>query len=204
MNIPIGFCQCGCGRKTKIKHFPVAERGEPLLYVKHHAGRPTYTIEEAFWKRVNKNGVIMREGLTPCWIWLGSSGGGGHFKYPQFAYGKKCRRVSRFVWELFNQKIIPSPKDMVCHVCDNNACINPDHLYLGNHTSNMADMKTRKRAVFGERHHNAVITCDKAKEIKLAFANGERSCNIARNLRVSIDIVRHIKYGKVWNHVEID
>ena len=34
-----------------------------------------------------------------------------------------------------------------CHRCDERRCCNPDHLYLGSHAENMADMKAKRRAL---------------------------------------------------------
>ncbi len=49
----------------------------------------------------------------------------------------------RFVWTEHNG---PIPKGMcVCHHCDEPACINPDHLFLGTHQDNMQDMINKKR-----------------------------------------------------------
>lgn len=51
----------------------------------------------------------------------------------------------------------------LCHHCDVRNCVNPDHLYIGDHQSNMADMRARHR-----NHSRARLTVQQVSEIKAA------------------------------------
>ena len=52
-----------------------------------------------------------------------------------------CHRVA---WEMHHAQ--PVPEGMyVLHTCDNPQCVNPEHLYIGDHTDNMRDRSERKR-----------------------------------------------------------
>ncbi len=71
---------------------------------------------------------------TGCHLWIGvkSRNGYGWIRYQ----GKRTRahRVSMIL-----QGYDVSGKH-VLHRCNNRACVNPDHLYLGDHNDNMRDM----------------------------------------------------------------
>jgi hypothetical protein len=97
----------------------------------------SYPMRVRFWGRVKK---------TPdgCWIWMGA-------KRNKKGYGTFCEPITgkqiyahRFSWEWHNGAI---PMGVfVLHKCDNPACVNPDHLKLGDAMDNNHDSISKGRA----------------------------------------------------------
>ena len=113
--------------------------------------------------------------------------------------------VHRWIWETVNRSVIPDGLN-VLHHCDNPACCNPAHLYVGTHTENMRDKVARGRSKNmprGAAHKRSMakITEDDAIIIKRELARGERGCDIAYQLKVSRNLVSEINLGKTWAHL---
>lgn len=76
-----------------------------------------------------------------CWNWAGKTSpqGYGRFRFQ----GSRQHLAHRFSFETFKGRI-PKGKH-VCHTCDDPSCINPNHLFLGDHSDNMRDAWIKRR-----------------------------------------------------------
>lgn len=150
---------------------------------------------------------IMPEPNSGCWLWtgllnrdgygiIGSGGKNGH--------GLNAHRVS---YETHNG---PIPEGMlVCHKrkCNNRACVNPEHLYLGTQFDNMRDasalgtLKGRRqgRKLSGEEHRSAKLTWEIVRGIR-EEKRSRRTLNrdFAARYGVSLPIISRIVNGKIW------
>jgi hypothetical protein len=105
-------------------------------------------------------------------------------------------RAHRFFYELFVGQI---PAGMhVLHSCDNRACVNPSHLFIGTHADNMADRKAKLRYERGEQKSNAKL-CD--EDVRFIRKSTMTLRELAQKFGVCKSVVHDIKTGKTWRHV---
>lgn len=173
--IPYGYCQCGCGEKTRLSNWTDKRigivKGQPRRYVNGHSRK--YSAEKRvieFWAKVNKNGSIPTHmpHLGQCWEWTASCIA---FGYGHFLWDKKLHLSHRISWIIVNGTI---PDDLfVLHKCDNPACVNPDHLFLGTKQDNSIDMFSKNRVSRkGENNSRHKLTDIQVAEIRRRYAAG--------------------------------
>jgi hypothetical protein len=80
--------------------------------------------------------------LSGCHIWQRSTKPNG---YGQLTFRMQRWMTHRLAWVARHGPIAKGLE--VCHRCDERRCCNPDHLYLGSHAENMAEMKAKRRAL---------------------------------------------------------
>lgn len=132
-----------------------------------------------------------------CWEWQGSKSDTGYGCF----YDGRAYHAHRYAWIQANG---PIPAGLlVLHMCDNRACVNPDHLLLGTHEDNSRDMveKGRQRGprtTAGEAHGEAKLTEDAVREIRSSTLTGRA---LAARFGVDESTVSLVRRGKSWTHV---
>jgi hypothetical protein len=89
-------------------------------------------LKKRFWAKVQRS--------NGCWLWTGSKNQSGR---GMFRVGRRTSAANRVAWELAHGPIADGL--CVCHKCDVPSCVNPEHLWLGDHLENMADREEKGR-----------------------------------------------------------
>ncbi len=145
-----------------------------------------------FWSKVDKRGP------GECWPWLRFRTGAG---YGHFSLNGRNVLAHRTAWLFANGEI---PIGLcVCHRCDNPACCNPVHLFLGTLAENVADMKAKRRARTSDRrganNPRARLKQSDVDEIRSRHASGDVTAQeLAAAYGVGLSHVYKIVSNKSW------
>lgn len=133
-----------------------------------------------------------------CWLWTGPifrhRGCYGCFTMRRAGYVQA--RAHRVSWELHQGPL--RPEQHVLHSCDNPLCVNPNHLFLGDQSSNMKDKVAKNRQNRGHTHGRRKLTESQA----IAIRDDKRPQSvIAKEYGISVATVSNIQCGYSWKHL---
>lgn len=160
------------------------------------------TLRERFEKFVSP------EPTSGCWLWTGSLGSTG---YGRLWDGRKYLRAHRIAWELHIGPIPPSL--FVCHKCDVKACVNPEHLFIGDAFDNMGDAAKKgrlargdknwtrsrpERLLRGEANSSSKLRADQVTEIRLSNLSARL---LAAKYGVVHSSILRARSRQTWGHL---
>jgi hypothetical protein len=152
---------------------------------------------DRFWSKVEKT--------DSCWNWTASKfhHGYGSFGVKQPTGKYKIHYAHRVSYVIEHGSIT----DGLCvlHSCDNRACVNPAHLWLGTQAQNVADavakgrMRTTPR--YGESNSYSKLT--EADVIAIRKIGSSRpQATIAKEFGVTQSLIGYVIRRTIWKHVE--
>lgn len=151
-----------------------------------------------FWGKVRKDGPTPKPELGPCWQW---TAGCFQFGYGQFSVTwpgtgrgrSKPVYAHRVAWQL-SHGAIPEGKS-VLHHCDNAPCVNPAHLFIGDHAANMRDAASKGR-LHKPRPKRQKLTDGQVNRIVDLVTSGRPQIEVAQELGIARSLVSLIMTGK--------
>lgn len=144
------------------------------------------------WKKIEK------KRSSECWPWKSSTNALG---YGTVGVEKVSKLAHRVVWVL---KFGEIPNGLcVLHHCDNPACCNPSHLFLGTRNDNNQDrhQKGRSNGPRGENHASAKLNNNDVLQIRQLSHSGTSQRVMARRFKVSRRTIKAVCSRRTWKHI---
>jgi hypothetical protein len=136
-----------------------------------------------------------------CWLWLGYiavSRSPHYLSYGRLGWNGRSYPAHRLSW-LAHRGPIPGGM-VVMHKCDNPGCVNPEHLKLGTHQENMADMvnKGRQGRLPGAANGRAKLSAEQVREIRASTLDWKA---LGSQYGVHPETIIKIRAGRRWKNV---
>lgn len=132
-----------------------------------------------------------------CWIWLGTLNPKG---YGIVKFADETFRAHRLSW-LVHRGEIPNSL-FVLHQCDTPSCVNPDHLFLGDHRENMRDMARKGRSAGAKNGRCAPAPAKlSVDQVQLVLRSNASNRELAHKFKVAKNTIGDIRRGRTWRTV---
>ena len=177
--------------KTAIS---AARKGQPRPI---NAGKPANT-PDVLWSKVDKRGE------DDCWEWQGFRNEQG---YGRTWINDRGYYAHRVIYNLVypNQINLQAPKNsdqkgFLLHHCDNPACCNPKHLFVGNFQDNANDKVRRGRCVdfSGDKGPRCKLTMYQARQARELRKQGVSVRELANRFGISLPSMKSLLNGKSY------
>jgi len=142
---------------------------------------------ERFWSKVDKRGP------DDCWEW--------NTRKFRNGYGRFMMRKVVFLAHRCSAALAGLDIDglYVCHRCDNPACVNPRHLFVGTQDDNMQDARCKGRTARGGRLSK--LSVRDVGAIYEDLVDGMTHEEVAKRHGTTEPTVRGIAHGRTWKHL---
>lgn len=110
------------------------------------------------------------------------------------------RPAHRVSYQVF-RKAVPEGL-FVLHECDNPACVNPAHLFLGTNLDNVRDSVAKGRNSRGERHGRSKLSDANIQEVTKRYSGGESIKNLSLAFNVTVRTMNEVLRGKSFKHIK--
>lgn len=133
---------------------------------------------------------------TGCWLWTSHRHESGYGLFSISVDGRSVpTRAHRFAYELYKGPLLPGQQAL--HRCDTVLCVNPEHLWAGDHLENMLDMRQKGRSPNGVK-----LTPPDVVLIRRSFAEDPTSIHgLADRYGISSAAVWRAATRKTWRNV---
>jgi len=154
---------------------------------------PTKYVD-SFWSRVDRDGPELRHGQGNCWIWTGATDSDGYGVMTVRAPHKLLIKTHRLSFFIFTGRW---PTPCCLHVCDNQRCVRPSHLFEGTVLDNVLDRhaKGRSKAFAPKLSRSQVLY------VRSMLDSGVPISTVAKALGVSTGCINGIKTGASWAYL---
>lgn len=131
-----------------------------------------------------------------CWEWNATR---NKNNYGYIGIGRIPKLAHRVAYQLYIEEI---PEGMcVLHRCDNPACVNPSHLFVGTLSDNSKDCVVKKRhnKPVGEAHYRAKLNVKAVLDIRNSKLSKKE---LAEKYGVKLSTIYHVIDRTKWKSVK--